>query len=329
MKEIEGIYAGYEAYYQSGGDEQVVFDHVTGTPRRRSDVILEHLTADRAIKDTGHALDVGCGNGVTLAAMSAALPGWSFSGYELDAAVLVCLSDIPRFVKLYTGALDVIEGSFDFVTLIHSLEHFPFPMEALTQLLSIVGSGSLFIEVCNVDENPFDILVADHLIHFNPFSLQLMLKRAGYGTSLITTQWVLKEISLLASTDGNVSGNLVGCVQGEEVFHRISSYVSWLKTMMDETKEFLCKKRPLGIFGTSVAATWLASQLEEDVSFFVDEDESRIGKKHMGRPILHPTHIPPGGSVYLALAPNVARVMATRLENLPCLFIPPPLLRVN
>src|SRR5882672_7588328 len=83
LQEIEGIYAQYAAYYQSGGDEQIVFDRISGKPRRRSDVILERLAGVTQFQELGHALDVGCGSGVTLTSMSAFLPGWSLSGYEI------------------------------------------------------------------------------------------------------------------------------------------------------------------------------------------------------------------------------------------------------
>jgi SAM-dependent methyltransferase len=331
LQEIEGIYARYEAYYQSGGDEQIVFDRVTGTPRRRSDAILARLAAGKMLEDSGHALDVGCGNGATLLAMSAALAGWSFSGYELIDRALSRLSNIPRFQKLYTGSLDAVGRSFDLVTQIHSLEHFPAPLDALIQLNAIVGTGQLFIEVSNVDENPFDILVADHLMHFSPGTLRHLLKRAGFQTVMVAIDWVPKEISLLAKANSAHSEKAVlealfETKQGEEVLHRMVVYIEWLQNMVKTAERLAKEARPLGIFGTSIAATWLASQLGERVSFFVDEDESRVGKVHLGRPIIRPSHIPPGGNVYLALAPSVAEIVATRLADLPCLlFAPPPL----
>lgn len=329
LQEVEGIYASYEVYYQSGGDEQIVFDRVTGTPRRRSDVIVERLAAGEHLGAHGHALDVGCGNGATLSAMSAALPGWSFSGYELGDSALPRLSRIHHFTKLYTGSVGVIDRAFDLVTLIHSLEHFPAPLDALTQLRAIVGDGRLLIQVCNVDENPFDILVADHLMHFSPATLKRLLGRAGFSVVSVATDWVQKEISALSRVGKNGfvdPGSEPGYrpAQGEEIFHRMTGYIEWLKRLVRGASELARGARPLGIFGTSIAATWLAGQLEERVSFFVDEDESRIGKSHLGRPIVRPGEIPSGGVVYLALAPGVADAIAARLAPLACTLVTPP-----
>jgi SAM-dependent methyltransferase len=334
LREIGGIYAGYEAYYQSGGDEQIVFDRATGKPRRRSDVILERLVGRGGLASRGRALDVGCGNGATLAAMSATLAGWSFSGYELGEGALPRLSRIPRFEKLHTGSLDAIGQCFDLVTLIHALEHFPEPVAALSQLRGLVGDGQLFIEVCNIDENPFDILVADHLMHFSPHALELLLERAGFGTVAVATDWVPKEISLLARAGridprSAVPGAAGKAAPGEPALARMASYVAWLRAMVARAGQLEREDGPLGIFGTSIAATWLGSQLGERVSFFVDEDESRVGKKHLGRPIVRPQEVPAGANVYVALSPAIAGMIAARHAGLPCRLVAPPPLRLD
>jgi SAM-dependent methyltransferase len=332
LEEVAGIYANYEVYHQSGGDEQIVFDRVTGKPRRRSDVILERLVANEPLKTQGHALDVGCGNGATLSAMGAALPGWHFSGYELGDSALPRLSRIHNFTKLYTGPLEAIDGTFDLVTLIHSLEHFRAPAKTLIRLRAIVGDGKLVVQVCNVDENPFDILVADHLMHFSPSTLGHLLRRAGFEVVSVATDWVPKEISLVSklARDGpeepysKVGGETTS---GETMYRRMANYIEWLKEMVRRAGELAGEEKPFGMFGTSIAATWLAGQLQERVSFFVDEDESRIGKEHLGRPIRRPNDIPLGATVYLALAPGIASLIAARLASLPCRFVSPPPMR--
>ena len=266
----------------------------------------------------GRALDVGCGNGATLTAMSTLLNGWSFSGHELGDDALPRLARIPRFEKLYTGPLNAIDGHFDLVTMIHSLEHFPSPAKELTDLLPIVGSGNLFIEVCNIEENPFDILVADHLMHFSPTTLARLLHRCGFAPVLTATDWVPKEISALFHADvrsGLQTQPAIDCAPNfvEEVFRRISGYVAWLQEMTHSVSEH-ARRSALGVFGTSIAATWIASQLGSRIEFFIDEDESRIGKMHMGRPVLHPRDVPPHATVYFALTPRIATMISDRLS---------------
>src|SRR5574340_492715 len=331
MREIGVIYSNYASYYQSGGDEQIVFDKSTGRPRRRSDVLMERLSAGGYLPAKGSELDVGCGNGVTLASMNAKFPEWSLSGYELGDSTLPNLSRIPRFESLYTKSLTTISRTFDFVTMIHSLEHFPVPKDALDSLASIVGDGRLFIEVCNVEQNPFDILVADHLAHFSPASLSHLLNKAGFEVLDVSTDWVPKEVSLIARKSENPgsSGAVPPGSSGKDVSRRISNYVRWLHGMADIAHELARGGKPLGIFGTSIAATWLGSQLEGSISFFVDEDESRVGKIHLGRPIVRPAGVPVGSVVYLALAPVIAKHISDKLSALQLDFVLPPSLDTN
>ena len=78
------------------------------------------------------------------------------------------------------------------------------------------------------------------------------------------------------------------------------------------------------MFGTSVAATWLASGLGEAIDFYVDEDPARRGRSHLGRPILAPDQVAPGATVYLAFIGDIAARIAQRLGHLALDFAAPP-----
>ena len=70
----------------------------------------------------------------------------------------------------------------------------------------------------------------------------------------------------------------------------------------------------LGLFGTSIGATWLDAQLASVAGFFVDEDPHRIGKQHEGRPIHAVEGIPAGASVFIVLPTALAERIAQRLR---------------
>jgi len=325
VREIGEIYSKYASYYQSGGDEQVVFDVASGRPRRRSDVLMERLAGTRGLPAVGTALDVGCGNGVTLISMSTLFPQWALNGFELSEGARPRLERIPGFEQLYTTSLPAIGRQFDLVTMIHSLEHFPSPKEALESVWDLVGDGHLFIEVCDFDQNPFDILVADHVIHFSRMSLHHLLGLSGFSQISSTTDWVHKEISCLAR-GGAGREEFPGSDRAAsiDVWKRTSQHVAWLRAMIEAARNLASGLKPFGIFGTSIAATWVGSQLDGKIAFFVDEDESRVGKVHLERPILRPTDVPRGSVVYLTLAPVVAEMVARKLATLPIDFVLPP-----
>jgi 2-polyprenyl-3-methyl-5-hydroxy-6-metoxy-1,4-benzoquinol methylase len=328
LNEINDIYSKYQVYHQSGGVEQIVFDKTVGIPRKRSDVIVSSLLNSGNLPLAGTAIDIGCGNGATLSSMSELLTGWSLNGSELNDEALPLLKKISGFDQLYSENIENIKKQFDLVTMIHSLEHLTNPGGFLKKLHKVVGSGSLFVEVCNIEENPFDILIADHLMHFSPSSLQLLMKNTGYDSYMIETGWVAKEISLLARSDLAASSQIVSAPNPDKIYSRIQSYVSWLSELIVSAREAAKDDALFGFFGTSIAATWLAPQLEDKVSFFVDEDINRLGKTHLGKPIISPSEIPNDSKVFLALAPSVASVIFNRLtkEYGPKFLMPPQLI---
>lgn len=316
LQEIGEIYRNYSTYYQSGGDEQIVFDRRSGQPRRRSDVLIDQLADRDHWPASMDVLDVGCGNGATLRAMGQKFPEWCLHGFELSDSALEKLKKIPGFKRLYTGHLTGVQQNFSLVSMVHAIEHFENPVQTLRELLPIVGAGRLFIEVCNIDENPFDILVADHLTHFSPQTLTVLLRRAGYTVTHIATDWVAKEISALAVRSEQAVAEMAPVYienTPEQIYERISNYVLWLNNLVEKAQGAIDTKKSFGLFGTSIAATWLADQLKGKIDFFVDEDSSRIGKQHLGLPIVAPADVSGDSTVYIALAPTVAKAIAQRL----------------
>jgi hypothetical protein len=69
---------------------------------------------------------------------------------------------------------------------------------------------------------------------------------------------------------------------------------------------------------------WLYGALRGKVSFFVDEDPSRIGNSFEGVPILAPSQAPPGSTVFVPLLPDVARRVASRHAGSKVAYLEPP-----
>jgi hypothetical protein len=91
--------------------------------------------------------------------------------------------------------------------------------------------------------------------------------------------------------------------------------VDWLRRFVDAARQASATSASFGLFGTSIAATWLCGVLGDIVSFFVEEDPNRVGRVYLGRPVVIPSEVKPGGVVYLALVPQIASQVAQRLRN--------------
>src|SRR5690348_11589795 len=293
FEEIREIYSDYQAYYQSGGVEQPVLDATTGALRRRSDVLLARLATLPGVPSSGKVLDVGCGTGATLNSFSKR-GGWRLYGQEISTKTLAFLRAIDGFEELYTCAPADLPGRFDLVTMVHALEHFPEPLATLRDLRGkITPGGRLFIEVPNAEANPFDYVIADHMMHFTPSSLAMLATHAGFAVDCLSTTWVAKELSMTAQPGKN-SAVANGQPSESKIADLVFRQIDWLHQFVNAASEALAGSGSFGLFGTSIAATWLCSILGDGVSFFVEEDASRLGRLHMGRPVISPTQVAPG-----------------------------------
>jgi SAM-dependent methyltransferase len=321
LAEIAAIYSAYDVYYQGGGAEQMVFDAFHGGARRRSEVLTERIRAAVALPASGRVLDIGCGNGVFLRSLGAGLPDWDLFGLELDDRNLPALARIPRFAGLVGDDLYAVRGQYGLVTMLHALEHLTEPLRALESLRRCVpADGLLFIQVPNLAANPFDLIIADHASHFTPCSLEGLLLRAGWDVLLLETGWVPKEISVLVRPALGSAGTPTQPVDAPGL---AAHHLGWLAATLGAAHG-AAGQQPFGIFGTSIAGTWLAGALGDRIGFHVDEDTSRIGRQFFGKPVVAPGAEPDGATVFLGLAPAVAAALATRLARPRLRLVRPP-----
>jgi SAM-dependent methyltransferase len=316
--EIARIYDEYEIYQLSDGIEQLIFTSTGAVPR--SQRLIGHIRNTAPLPESGRLIDIGCGNGAALANYSSAFPGWQLYGSELSERAIDGLRNIPNFVELYTVPIGDIPGRFDLVSMIHSLEHMTSPRSALEQASRLLtGDGLLFVEVPDAETSPFDLLVADHLVHFSRLTLGYLAAQIGVSPLFMGNSVLPKEITMIARR-----GFSKGAVSPRGEVGRIAhDTVRWLCEVLDLARG-LAKTQPIGIFGTSISGMWLFGALRGAVSFFVDEDPSRIGREYAGKPILSPRDAPRGTTIFIPLIPDVANQVAERYSDAPAQFIPTP-----
>jgi SAM-dependent methyltransferase len=144
-------------------------------------------------------LDFGCGDGSFLKAATAL--GWLATGVEIQP-------EAARSRGLtVTDRIDDLSGTFDLITLWHSLEHTRSPREVLWALTDrLAREGTLIVAVPNFDSLQarlcksfwFHLDVPRHLFHFTPFSLRRLLE--GCGLEIIR-RWDLElEMDLFGWT---------------------------------------------------------------------------------------------------------------------------------
>lgn len=310
IKDINEIYSGYEMYIQGDGVEQSTFDPTSGASLARSQKIIAWLKGEN-LPSNGSLLDLGCGNGSFLRAFGSHYPDWAMTGLELDERNKDIIESIKGVKKLHVGSLETLDQKFDLIVLIHALEHITDPINLLKSISEKLNpGGQLFVEVPDLGTSPFDLLIADHCTHFTLNTLKAVVNKAGYKINKLVADYVPKELSLLARPDFNNIDDIKPIVeQGESI---AESNIHVMLDLLNKGKE--CNGN-MGIFGTSISATWIAESLGDKVGFFIDEDPNRVGRHHMGRKILAPKDVPSDSNILMPLRSDIAAHIAKRLTE--------------
>jgi len=319
LAEIAKIYGSFEIYHQSGGSEQFVYDPDGGGAEPRSVRLVKYLARTLPLPARGRLLDVGCGNGVTLASFAKYLPDWLLFGSELSDKSLARCRQIPGFTELYTCSADGIPGTYELISLVHSLEHMVAPTKVMSDLTSrLSDTGHIFVEVVDCARTPYDLLIADHLLHFTADTLDLAARVSGYDTVVLSNDVVQKELSWIGRPRASASraaNTALGRCDPERALATTKRHVAWLGEQIGRFAEVASHHAPIGIFGTAISATWLHSIISDKVAFFVDEDPGRINRKHMGLPIFAPNDVPSEAHILVPLISDIAEKVARRLAR--------------
>ncbi len=313
-QQCDEIYRSYAIYKQSDGAEQAVFT-AQGTEFARSDRIIGWLESATRLAASGALLEIGCGNGSFLRKFSARQPGWKLLGTEFDRKNQPLIEAIPN-AEFYCGDLSQMDRKFDLIVAIHLLEHIFDPMQLLKQCADHLNPGGrIFIQVPNVKESPFDLLIADHCSHFSIESLTGLLTRAGFDVLAVSDTNIAKELSLVVQP--RPAAPAIDVAPWTAL---VGGYLDFFAELKNAP---LPDSGPVGIFGSSISATWLASELPGRIGFFVDEDSNRIGKQHMDIPIVGLDGIPAGATVLMPMNPKIAKAIAARLAPRKIQFVLP------
>ncbi len=323
--ECSQIYDSYSIYDQGDGDEQKVFEQSKGRSRYRSELLLSKVFKQFDLPSKGCLLDVGCGNGNLLRSFSQLYPHWTLAGSEINGKYRQNVQRIENVKMFYTRGMENISFQFDIIVLLHCLEHIIDPMTFLKKLRDRINDeGLLLIEVPDYRQNPFDLIIADHCTHFGMNNLKTLFNTAGFEIILAASDYIPKELTFLVRKREQFIYDRKQLNQ-PHIFNKniIINALIWLKQIIQKAYK-MDEKGKLGLFGTSIAATWLCIELGDAVSFFVDEDSSRREKQFMGRKVYHPEDVPESWNVLIAFPFEIAKDIWKRMQSYRAGFYLPP-----
>lgn len=321
-KDAAKIYETYQLFFQSSGKEQKLFTGGQAIPRSELlyRQLLPHLVASMPLT----VLDIGCGMGNLLETLHRYRPEWKLYGADLHETHRARIESIGGVEAFFSGEIAGIKGKFDVIFLSHVLEHIATPVAFLKQVQALLNpKGMLIVLVPDATQNPFDILVADHCLHFSKKTLGVLLARAGFSVKTLQDGTIPKEIFACCQV-GDSNSKQVETGSEANGFD-VRGSLDWVQQLCRWAMAYSSADAPIGVFGTALAATWLTHAAGLSPAFFVDEDVERQGQSFLGKPVFSPAQVPEGALVLVPLPSAVASQVAERLNRIHARdkFIPP------
>jgi SAM-dependent methyltransferase len=317
---LEVSYGTYAPFHQGGGAEQAV----TQDGRlflSRSSQVLSWLLKENLIPSSGSTLDYGTGNGSFLKAAANLLPNMQLHAADISEShkgEILSLPGVNSFQVLPLPINDVQQ--FDVISLIHVLEHISDPIEVLTELGSrLAERGVIVVQVPDFSANAFDLVIADHLSHFTEESAKNLARAASFEVVKCATNVVKKELTLVLRRP--TSALAAFRPRNSHVQGLISDAFAFLGKWKQQTSVTRTCGLPVTVFGSSIAASWVASLLEDGgtpVNGFLDEDLEREEGHLRGIQISPPSRVNMSdrGVVLVPLVPAAAAAVSARLHSL-------------
>lgn len=185
------------------------------------------------VSDTGgNWLDVGCGWGGLLD--YARERGFTPYGIELTRN---CLDYAAMQLQLPVSNSQLLESrvsddTFQVVTMVHVLEHLPFPKKSLDRVFKILQSGGMYCGIVPNYNSLCSELLADrwdwldpqyHYVHYTPATLKARLEEAGFVVERVYTATGDFGRETVASYLLQVVPSLINTTRAEELLPTIES----------------------------------------------------------------------------------------------------------
>ena len=276
-----------------------------GQPIYRSQIQLENLGRLANLPSKGRILDFGCGKGAFLVRFQHQYPGWQLFGCDVSERYRAFVEPLTGPGAFRVTPLErpvTPAGPFDLITMFFVAEHLIDPAETLGRVASLLApTGLLYLTVPNVVTNTIDAFLVDHLSHFSAPSLTTLLQRCGLRPVLVSEHHQLGQITLMAVPAPGFAGRPAR--RGGDT---AAAYATTIRT--EVTRWVECGARlgaflrgrtdargALAVYGAGVFGSYLALQVgaaRSAITCFLDQNPFKVGKTHMGRPIVHPRQIP-------------------------------------
>jgi SAM-dependent methyltransferase len=298
-----------------------------------------------AIDETTRILDYGCGKSLTMMRITEKLPALQPFLYDVSDKYLPIWTTFTSSDHCFVRSIPAsARGSFDIVTSFYALEHISDLSEALTSIRDCLKPGGTFyFLVPNVLVNVADFIVADHVNHFLPSSLQALLLSNGFIDVEVSDSLHFAAFVVTAKKAGPVDGNaLAPSVQSQNglpyqvdegekrELQDISSFWASQEQRLVARLGSLPPHACLGIYGAGFYGSYLRGLLQatgRTAVVIVDQNPFLQGTLVDGLPVVAPMQLPEDvDTLLVGLNPKSAKGIIQSIDawqdrDLDCIYL--------
>lgn len=317
-KELEGAEQYYADNYNINlyhEDEDQLYEMVSGQPVYRTDHQLNVMTQKLAFFDGQKILDYGCGKSGMAKKLLEARPNLDFHFYDV--------SDVYRpYWEKMTGIHNCAVNKtpetwlsrFDLITSFFSLEHISDLQTTLNHIVSLLqDSGVFYAIVPDMRSNIADFVVVDHVNHFTPHSLRVLLNNVGLDVIEIDDKNHRGAITLVAKKrpiqilQEPESTDIDKVLQIANFWQNIGQRVQCAE---------VSQQSPFAIYGSGFYGAFIYAQLHkpEQVKCFLDNNSFLQGRQLFNTTIVAPSALPSDvKTLFVGLNPVIAREVISQM----------------
>jgi len=267
--EIENLFKKI-SYSKTNQTDHKVLDVIRKKKYRRTyyqcEIIYKLMKKRKKIS----VLDVGCFDGQLFKDLSKFFNNYEFYGYDINKNLKNKFPNRKNF-NFVSGNINKISKKFDLIVMSHSIMYIKDlsnKFRSFSRLLK--KDGKIYIQIPNIDTNPFYSLMGDQFQFFTKNSIKNILKLFNFRIKIINSHIFSRELIIVAEKSKFI--NKYKFIE-DNAYEKAILKIKKIKNNLSNIP-----LKSLVVMGTTVNAAFVEEILKKRIKFFVDE---KISKKEI------------------------------------------------
>lgn len=276
IKNINKIYNNYLGFSKFNNNDQKK-NFINNKPNSRCEIIFNKILKKK-IKQNKKLLDFGSSNG----AMLEPLIEKNIELFATDIKNIINKrisksKNFAEFVNL--KKIHRFNKKFNFITMIHVLEHLTEPVNTLKLLKNLLTkNGMIIMQIPNYQKNFYDLNVYDHVTHWNERSISELAYQSGLKIDQIKKNVIPCEYTIILKMN----------IKKKEIYKKYNIKNIKMNILKSYNEAGLILKKlkkykSFSILGSSIAATWIINIFKKKIKNIYDQDQNKIGLLHCNK----------------------------------------------